>query len=246
MTEFVDIALNYLWLCDFITLMLFALITFIYKVNSSSVITQLLVVAASGVILKYSGWVGTFVGPDKEQSVLTYWYIGFALVDSLILGIVYWHYRQLSGQTSNIVSRGFALGGLVLLSYLVYKQLSLLMFNQTDEKAFLQWLQTAYYIGNSALAILISFVILKVHEFNKLKRTLIANMYLLAYFVGTIIYIAQYLELVLWQTNHIIGLYTWGMAGVNIGTSGVALTIASLAIYKHVSKRELKGAVWEL
>jgi hypothetical protein len=245
MTEILDTLLEYLWVGDFFTLCIFALLALKLRQNSSSLITQTLVVLISGILIKYKVLVNSFIGPNTSQSIFMLWCIGFAVFDCVVAFILFKGYQFIRNRSSATVSVFFVILATVFMITLVTFQYGPLFFG-IDGPSYKVWVLLAFDLGIAAFEGFVIYTIRQAHLVSKKPYSLIARMYLLAFFVAINIHIATFIELYFWETHHLAGVYQWGLASINISTTTVAFVITLLAIFQYFSKKNREGILWQL
>ena len=245
MTELLDILNKYIWMSDFITLLVFAALALHQRQNSSSLMTQGLVVLMSGIIIRYTALVNSFVSPDTSQSVFILWCIGFAVFDCVVAFIFFKGFQYVRNRCNSAITASFVILAAIFMISLLTFQYGPLLFG-IDGPSYKLWTLIAFDLGIAAFEVFVIYAIRQAHLVSKKPYSLIARMYILAFFVSINIHIFTFLELYFWETHNLASVYKWGFASINISTTTVAFVITLLAIFHHFSKKNREGMLWQL
>jgi hypothetical protein len=245
MTKVMDTMLEYLWLADLGTLCIFAALAIKLRQNSSSLMTQAFVVLISGTIIKYQILVNSFVSPETNQTIFTFWVVGLALFDCFIAFAFYMIYQRYKEGIKPALRTAYVLVALILILVIAYTQY-VPLFSGSGALYYKLWIITAFYIGGAFIDSFIIYVIYKLHQCNNKTHSLIARMYILAFSVTAIMQILRFNEKYILESNSYKVVYQLGLASINISTSVITLLIACLAIYQFFSNKKRKGLLWNI
>ncbi|NQZ11548.1 MAG: hypothetical protein HRT35_30730 [Algicola sp.] len=144
-----------------------------------------------------------------------------------------------------MLSRLFIGFGLGVITCTFYMQFGQLWFDVTGP-SYKTWGRVAYYLGIAAIDGFVIYLIHQSHRFAKLRLSLIARMYLVAFYVAALLQTIRFLERYTWDTNYLAAVYRWGLMSVNVSTSTVVLVLICLAVYNQFANKKREGTFWNI
>lgn len=109
-----------------------------------------------------------------------------------------------------------------------------------------QLIRVAYYGGFALFDVLAIWIIFKAHKMVGLDYRFLARTYLLAYFVLAWVQIIRLAERLYFDSNTLKISHQVAVASINMGTAVVGALIALIAIYMHLSHRQIGGKIWKV
>jgi hypothetical protein len=246
MTELLDTLVEYLWIIDFFIFCLLGILVYQQRQLNSSFMTQSAIVIISGTITKYEGLILSFVNPASGQNAFALWCFGFVLFDCAVVFVLYRFYGTVKKRIDSakqtfayaLISGGFVIGN-------IYGQYSTLYLGDKG-MSYKLWILIAFHLGACLFYSLAIFAVMKAHKLANKHHTLIARTYILAFSVAALIQVSMLNELYFFETEYLDGVYRWGLASINVGTTGVAMVVACLGVWQYLRKSERQGWLWTL
>lgn len=246
MFEMFDTLVKYLWVGDFAALSIFFALAIKQKEINSSLMALVVTTLVSGTIIQYQSLVNSIQGYDTGVGYLAGWSIGFILFDCIIGYIFYKRYLSFKTPDKPLANLLFVACLSTFLFCVIIIQFSPLLTG-SEVTAYKDWVRVAYYLGTALLQGCVVYVIHQMHRINNMQYSLIARMYLLAFFVAAQLQIIRFIERFTWDTHVLAGIYRWGLASINIATTAVVLFITCLAIYQYYNHHKIrKGELWNI
>jgi hypothetical protein len=106
--------------------------------------------------------------------------------------------------------------------------------------------RVSWYLGFVVLDGLIIFTGYKIHSVFKINYSFAAKMMMLSFFVKAMLHLTRLTERYFWDTDYLKPLYKWGIVSINITTTIMVLSIASVAIFYHYSGKSIKSEIWKI
>jgi hypothetical protein len=245
MSEILLTLVKYIWVLDFTALCVFFVLYLKSGQISSSLLTLVVAVVISRIVNQYEFLVFAIQGPSEGSGYLMAWCIGFAIADLILAFSFYKMYtsfkKRFGGKARLLII--FLVSTFMIA--LINIQYGPLLFDNDDPTHKL-WIRVAFYLGNVVLYTIATYAIHKLHERNKVSYSVIARMYIIAFFAATHLQIFRFLERLTWDTNYLEPIYRWGFVSINSCTTALTLLVATLAIYNHYSKSKREGTLWNI
>lgn len=244
MLDFI-LALNpYIWIADLLILGLLGAVTIKQKQLSSSLTTQALIVIVSGAKIQCQSLINEFVSPHASQMSYMFWLIGFCIFTiSLLFGLYCLDKDILTRKLKNyrVV---IILASAVLIGNIVYLQYLTLTF-EAQTINYKIWIISAFYLGISLIDGLAIYAIYKLHQMMQTPHLLLARMYILAFSVTATLQVLRFNQKLIFESNLYQDAYQMAFAGINIGTTIVAIVVALLALYQTFVQGEKGKLSWK-
>ena len=246
MNETLFLIHEYLWVADFTFLCILLAIAKSHREISSSALTLVMTVLMSGILVQYASFAIGITPPDGSVANLIIWSLGFLIMNCFMAFVFYKQYQWLNQRQSKPVLLRLFIGfGIAVLACSFYIQIGQLWFDVTGP-SYKTWGRVAYYLGIAALDGLVIYFIHQSHLFAKLRYSLIARMYLMAFYVAALLQTIRFLERYTWDTHYLAALYRWGLLSVNLTTSSVVLVLICLAVYNQFTEKKREGKLWNI
>jgi hypothetical protein len=246
MSELLFAINKYVWIADFTFLCILLAIAKSHKEISSSALTLIVTVLMSGVLIQYHTFALAISPPVGNGTDLMFWLFGFLIMDCFMMFVFYKQYQWLKQRYGKpVLSRLFIGFGVAVLACALYMQIGQLWFDVIGP-SYKTWGRVAYYLGIAALDGLVIYLIHQSHLFAKLRYSLIARMYLMAFYIAALLQTIRFLERYTWDTNYLAALYRWGLMSVNLTTSSVVLVLTCLAVFNQFADKKREGALWNI
>lgn len=237
-------ALNHdIWVGDLLTLFAFAIVAIKLRQSSSSLATQTIIVISSGIILKHHMLANSIASPFGDETNHALWILSFGILNLLlILGLVTTY--RLEPPLLRQSRRPTVLFLSLLLCCIVYLQYSTLS-NQEQGINYKVWIISFFYLGGALIDGLAIYAIYKLHQMMQTPHLLLARMYILAFSVTATLQVLRFNQKLIFESNLYQDAYQMAFAGINIGTTIVAIVVALLALYQTFVQGEKGKLSWK-